>query len=186
MRAANELAGFEWAALRLTISRGEGPRGYAPPESATPRIIITAAPLQQDRRGLAEPLRLGWSSLRWSSQPVLAGIKHLNRIEQVLVSQEIGQTGMDDLVVLDQRGYVCSLSAGNLFMLESGQLLTPALETCGIAGTRRRLVLEEVYKGVSSRFSSPTVLALCNSEKTGAQLWLIRNEKSSRKRGHKF
>ena len=147
--AAASLEEYDWAALRLTVTRGAGPRGYAAPAEPTPRIIVTAAPLQQDRREVAPSLAVDWAQLRWSSQPVLAGIKHLNRLEQVMVAREISQKQVDDLVVLDQQGHVCSLSAGNLFIVESGRLLTPALETCGIAGTRRRLVQERLASGLS-------------------------------------
>ena len=142
--AAASLAERQWSALRLTITRGAGPRGYAPPENAQPRIVITAAPLAQDRQLIPPAVELGWANLRWSSQPLLAGIKHLNRLEQVLVAREVSAAGCDDLIVEDQHGHLCSVSAGNLFLVEQGRLLTPALETCGIAGTRRRLVLEEL------------------------------------------
>ncbi|MEP5567298.1 MAG: aminodeoxychorismate lyase [Halioglobus sp.] len=141
---AAELGDSQWAALRLTVTRGSGPRGYASPKNATPRIVITAAALDQDRSRFAAPLELGWADLRWSSQPHLAGIKHLNRLEQVIVANQAKEAGWDEAVVLDQLGNVCSLSAGNLFILEAGKLLTPPLETCGIAGTRRRLVLEQL------------------------------------------
>lgn len=142
-RAARELQQHQWCALRLTVTRGSGPRGYAAPDNATPRIIVTAAPLSQDRQQVAAPISLGWADMHWSSQPLLAGIKHLNRLEQVLVANQLRQVEADELVVLDQQGNVCSVSAANLFLVESNKLFTPALETCGIAGTRRRLVVEQ-------------------------------------------
>jgi 4-amino-4-deoxychorismate lyase len=142
--SAARLSDLNWAAMRLTLTRGSAPRGYAAPLEAMPRIVITAAGLAADRSQQAAPLHLGWADLRWSSQPHLAGIKHLNRLEQVLVANQARDSHWDDAVVLDQQGNVCSLSAGNLFLLESGRLLTPSLETCGIAGTRRRLVLEQL------------------------------------------
>lgn len=141
---AEQLGDIKWAALRLTVTRGSGPRGYAAPQNATPRMVITAAALEQDRSRFGAPLELGWADLRWSSQPHLAGIKHLNRLEQVIVANQARDARWDEAVVLDQQGNVCSLSAGNVFLLEAGRLLTPALETCGIAGTRRRLVLEQL------------------------------------------
>ncbi|MEP4147784.1 MAG: aminodeoxychorismate lyase [Halioglobus sp.] len=141
---AAKLGDIKWAAMRLTVTRGSGPRGYAAPQNSTPRMVITAAALEQDRSQFAAPLELGWADLRWSSQPHLAGIKHLNRLEQVLVANQARDARWDEAVVLDQQGNVCSLSAGNVFLLEEGRLLTPALETCGIAGTRRRLVLEQL------------------------------------------
>jgi 4-amino-4-deoxychorismate lyase len=172
-RAAGQLRDHPWAALRLTVTRGSAPRGYAPPASPTPRIIVTAAPLNQDRSQLASPIQLDWAAMSWSSQPYLAGIKHLNRLEQVLVASQLATLEVDELVVLDQQGHVCSASAGNLFMVEDGRLLTPALETCGIAGTRRRLVLEQLAPAISIPVAeahiSPQQLAeadevfICNS-----------------------
>lgn len=172
-QAAGQLQQHAWSALRLTVTRGSAPRGYAPPVNASPRIIITAAPLNQDRSQLSSPVALDWAQMRWSSQPYLAGIKHLNRLEQVLVANQLATLDADELVVLDQQGHVCSVSAGNLFMMKEGQLLTPALETCGIAGTRRRLVLEQLAAAASIRVAeahiSPAQLAeadevfVCNS-----------------------
>lgn len=140
--ASAQLTEHPWAALRLTVTRGAAPRGYAPPNDATPRIVIAAAALLQDRSQLPEAVKLGWAELRWSSQPLLAGLKHLNRLEQVLAAREASARGLDDVVVMDQAGKVSSVSSANLFMVVGGTLYTPALETCGISGTRRRMILE--------------------------------------------
>ena len=132
-----------WAALRLTVSRGGGPRGYAPPAQALPRIVIAVTPLQRSCAELASPSRLGVASMRWGSQPALAGIKHLNRLEQVLAAREAAQSGADDMVMLDQAGKVVSTTAGNLYMFAQGKIHTPRIGDCGIAGTRRKLLLEQ-------------------------------------------
>ncbi|GHD20273.1 aminodeoxychorismate lyase [Halioglobus japonicus] len=142
--ACDALHELSWAALRLTITRGTAPRGYAPPAQAAPRVIISAAPLQQDRREPGSPAKVGWADIRWSAQPLLAGLKHANRLEQVLAAGEAQRRGLDEVVVLDQQGDVSSVSAGNLFIVEGDRLRTPALETCGVAGTRRRFVIERL------------------------------------------
>lgn len=144
MAACSELGAYDWVALRLTVTRGSAPRGYAPPQNPAPRILLSAAPLQQDRRQLPEPVHLEWATIRWSSQPVLAGIKHLNRLEQVLAALEARQLGCDDVAVLNPLGEVCSTGTGNLFAMLDGRLCTPDLGSSGIAGTRRRLVLEQL------------------------------------------
>jgi 4-amino-4-deoxychorismate lyase len=140
--AAAQLAEHPWTALRLTVTRGEAPRGYAPPEAANPRIVMSAAALNHDRSLFPDAIKLGWAELRWSSQPLLAGLKHLNRLEQVMAAREAAAQGLDEVVVLNQTGSVCSVSSANLFVVAAGTLYTPALETSGISGTRRRLVLE--------------------------------------------
>jgi 4-amino-4-deoxychorismate lyase len=144
MAACAELVELDWCALRLTVTRGAAPRGYAPPGNARARVVISAAPLQQDRRIFPSPLHLEWANIRWSSQPALAGIKHLNRLEQVLAASEAQASQCDDVVVLQQCGVVCSTGSGNLFAMLDGVLCTPDLQASGIAGTRRRLVLEQL------------------------------------------
>ena len=134
--------GWPWAALRLTLSRGSGPRGYAPPVRSQPRIIITATELDHDCARMAVPASVSLATIRWPLQPALAGIKHLNRLEQVLASAERRDRGTDEAVMLDQQGQLVSVIAGNLFLVRGKRLLTPVLDACGIAGTRRQLVME--------------------------------------------
>jgi 4-amino-4-deoxychorismate lyase len=134
--------GWPWAALRLTLSRGSGPRGYAPPVCSQPRIIITATELNHDCGQMAVPASVSLATIRWPSQPALAGIKHLNRLEQVLASAERRDKGTDEAVMLDQQGQLVSVIAGNLFLVQGKRLLTPVLDACGIAGTRRQLVMQ--------------------------------------------
>jgi 4-amino-4-deoxychorismate lyase len=135
--------GWPWAALRLTISRGPGPRGYAPPVATKPRIIITASELPDDCQQMAPAATLSLATVRWPTQPVLAGLKHLNRLEQVLAAAELRAAGTDEAVMLDQSGQLVSVVAGNLFLLHKGRLQTPVLTDCGIAGTRRQLVMDQ-------------------------------------------
>jgi 4-amino-4-deoxychorismate lyase len=134
--------GWPWAALRLTVSRGAGPRGYAPPLSSRPRIIITATELDHDCARMGVPASVSLATIRWPLQPALAGIKHLNRLEQVLASAERLNRGTDEAVMLDQQGQLVSVVAGNLFLVRGKRLLTPVLDACGIAGTRRQLVMK--------------------------------------------
>lgn len=133
---------WRWAALRLTVTRGQGPRGYAPPVNASPRIIIVATELEQAYGCLPPPAALSLATVRWPTQPALAGLKHLNRLEQVLVAQQCRSEGVDEMVMLDQSDRVISVAAGNLFALIDGRLLTPPLSLCGIAGTRRELIIQ--------------------------------------------
>ena len=144
-RAATWVAGraWDWSALRLTACRGPGPRGYAAPAGVAPRIVISAVELSRDCATMLPPARLSLATLRWGTQPALAGIKHLNRLEQVLAATEYRAVGSDEAIMLDQAGQLVSVTAGNLFLVSGGRILTPALRECGVAGTRRRLVLEQ-------------------------------------------
>ncbi|MEH6636457.1 MAG: aminodeoxychorismate lyase [Halioglobus sp.] len=135
-----------WSALRVTVSRGSGPRGYAPPLTPRPRIIITVTQLGRDCAQLSEGAVLALAEMRWAAQPALAGIKHLNRLEQVLAAAQARAAGADEAVMLGQSGQLISVVAGNLFLVRGGQLLTPAIQDSGIAGTRRQLVMERWAK----------------------------------------
>jgi 4-amino-4-deoxychorismate lyase len=133
--------GWLLASLRITLSRGAGPRGYAPPAAPRPRIIVSVTRLEKTEPDMVAPAALHLADMRWATQPALAGLKHLNRLEQVLAAAEYLEAGLDEAVMLDQNGQVISVVAGNLFVVIGGEILTPRLERCGIRGTRRDLVM---------------------------------------------
>lgn len=133
---------WPWTSLRITVTRGGGPRGYAAPLQSLPRVVLTATPLARDCGEMLAPAELAVSSPRWPTQPLLAGLKHLNRLEQVLAAGEARDRGVDEGLMLDQEGRVVSTVAGNLFLVRGDRLLTPQMDQCGIAGTRRALIME--------------------------------------------
>ncbi len=143
-----QAAGWQWASLRLSVTRGAGPRGYTPPENAVPRVLAQIAELDHDAGIMPAAAVLSLSPVRLSSQPLLAGIKHLNRLEQVLAATQAQKEGVDESVLLDQSGNVVSAIAGNLFVLRDEALITPPLTHCGVAGTRRRLIMETLAPAV--------------------------------------
>lgn len=132
-----------WVAMRITVTRGDGPRGYAPPEIAQPRVLLQANPLARDCAQMSPAANLAVASLHLSSQPTLAGIKHLNRLEQVLAAREAALAGLDEILLLDVDGHVNSVAAGNIYVLREGCIFTPVIDLCGVAGTRRRLMLQQ-------------------------------------------
>ncbi|MHA7815097.1 MAG: aminodeoxychorismate lyase [Pseudohaliea sp.] len=140
--AAYDAPAEAWLTLRLTVTRGGGPRGYPPPATPLPRTVIEIAPAPLDPLVAPAPLRTATATLRWAQQPALAGLKHLNRLEQVLAARECRERGLDELLVCDTAGWLVAATRGNLFLLRGDVLATPDLAACGIAGTRRRLVLD--------------------------------------------
>ncbi|MEH6517928.1 MAG: aminodeoxychorismate lyase [Halioglobus sp.] len=163
----------EARAIRLTVTRGSALRGYAPPQEASPRIIISVSPLAWNPLRPASPAELGVADIRWSNQPVLAGIKHLNRLEQVLAAGQRVAQGWDEAVMLDDEGLPLSVVSGNLFIVKDARLLTPPLERCGIAGTRRALIVErwqdqlglevKVERFTLAELEAATEVFYCNS-----------------------
>ena len=157
---------WHWAVLRLSVSRGSGQRGYTPPDNAVPRILISVSQLDRECGQMRTAATLCFAKIRLATQPFLAGIKHLNRLEQVLASAQAKAAGVDEAIVLDQSGHLVSVVAGNLFLVHQGELLTPKLDNCGVLGTRRRLVIERWAPaiGLTVRESTLTLSDLQTAE----------------------
>lgn len=136
--AATLCAGENDGTLRITWTRGVGARGYAPAEDPAPTRVLSFHP------GAApgpRTLVLRWCETRLALQPALAGIKHLNRLEQVLARTEWSDPAIDEGIMLASDGRVVECVAANLFVVSDGVLVTPDLGDCGVAGTMRRRVL---------------------------------------------
>ena len=134
--------GMPQAVVRITLTRGTGARGYAlPVRPRSTRIVAGFAAPVIDAAVYREGLRLRVCDLRLAAQPLLAGIKHLNRLEQVLARAEWDDAEIDEGVVCDVHGNVISAVAANLFAVVGGRLRTPAVDRCGVAGVGRAEVL---------------------------------------------
>lgn len=129
--------------LRLTVTRGRG-AGYAPPANGQVAWTITERELPGDALDPRTRLRVARSDIVLADQPLLAGIKHLNRLEQVMAAREALRNGVDDVLLCDPRGSLHSSSRANLFVLDGRVLFTAPCTRQGIAGTRRRLILESL------------------------------------------
>lgn len=146
LRASTELLAGEDAVLKLIVTRGQGGRGYAPPPDAVPNWILSRHPLPEVPTG---GLVLRWCDTRLATQPLLAGIKHCNRLEQVLARTEwcnaaaLDRDADEGLMRSVDGDVVCATSA-NLFVLREGRWCTPAIERCGVAGICRQWLLDEV------------------------------------------
>ena len=128
--------------IRITVTRGMGLRGYAIPDQAvaTRAVAWSAFTAAQNRH--ATGIRATWCNLRLAIQPSLAGIKHLNRLENVIARAEWNDPRIAEGLLCDTQGRVIGGTMSNLFLLQSGNLLTPALDGCGIAGVMRELIIE--------------------------------------------
>lgn len=137
--------GVDRAVLKLILTR-EGGRGYRPPDPPLPRRILrrTPWPAYPDA-WRSTGVRVRYCRTRLGHQPLLAGLKHLNRLEQVLARGEWNDPDIAEGLMLDLDGRVVEGTQTNLFVLQDGQLLTPALDRCGVAGVVRGLVLEAAW-----------------------------------------
>jgi len=128
--------------VRITITRGSGTRGYRPGH-VEPTRIVQSTPVPSYPSGCAEfGVQVRLCRIRLASQPVLAGIKHLNRIENVLARSEWDDPEVAEGLLCDFDGNLIEGTMSNVFLLKDGILLTPDLKTCGVAGISRDRVLE--------------------------------------------
>jgi len=138
--------GHERAVLKLCLVRDGAGRGYAPAPGARSQRILSLhlaplLPMAQYRDGI----EVRWCSMQWSQQPRLAGIKHLNRLENVLARAECEQAGVAEGLVCDSSGQVVSATGANLFVQRRGKLFTPPLRESGIAGVCRDWILSRMH-----------------------------------------
>lgn len=135
-------AGLRRAVVRVTVTRGVGERGYAPLRGlAVTRIVSASDAPQWPRDWYDDGIRVRFCRLRLGAQPMLAGIKHLNRLEQVLARAEWDDATIVEGLMSDTHGHVICATAANLFVVLDGRLMTPALNQCGVAGVTRAEVL---------------------------------------------
>jgi 4-amino-4-deoxychorismate lyase len=123
--------------LKIVVTRGAGNRGYRPTKAAPTRVVAVYPAPEPTRRMVT----LRWCDTRLARNALLAGIKHLNRLEQVLAQAEWQDADIDEGLMLDTEGEVVSATAANVFVVRDGTLLTPDLRFSGVRGVMREQVL---------------------------------------------
>lgn len=129
------------AAVKITVTRGVGARGYAAPDPATVTRIVAAAALPDYAHHLRDGVRVRWCTLRLARQAELGGIKHLNRLHNVLARREWSDADIAEGLLCDDTGAVIGGTMTNLFVMRAGRLSTPDIRLSGIAGVTRSRVL---------------------------------------------
>jgi len=138
--------GQERLVLKIIISRGSGGRGYRPDTKslpATPTRILSLYPWPEHTYEWYNlGVRLHICETRLSCNPALAGVKHLNRIENILASSEWQDNDVAEGLMCNMEGDVIEGTMTNIFAVVDGGLQTPMLKQCGISGTMRARVIE--------------------------------------------
>ena len=135
-------SGFFDATIKIIVTRGESARGYVIPPDCVPNHIVQIAPLHLYPESLyRDGVCLRLCATRASWQPALAGIKHLNRLENVLARREWSDPALFDGLMLDRDGCVIEGVMSNVLLLKDGILATPDLSESGVAGVMRELAL---------------------------------------------
>ena len=165
-------AGGHDSAVRITLTRGSAPRGYRIPPGTRARRIISAHAYRSSRNQSARGIRVRRCETRLALQPLLAGMKHLNRLEQVLARAEWRDKDITEGLMYDAAGHVIGGTMTNLFFARDGRWHTPAITNCGIAGVMRQWLIERLQAlgtpAVVGEFTDAdlakcTELFVCNS-----------------------
>ena len=135
-------ASQERQVLKLTLTRGGGGRGYAPHSASTPTRVAQltdwpAWPASHAETGVVVRV----CNIRLGINPALAGLKHLNRLEQVLAARETLEAGVDEGLMLDSDGRLVEGVRTNLLLVVDGTLVAPTLSRCGVRGVMREMLL---------------------------------------------
>jgi branched-chain amino acid aminotransferase len=125
--------------LRITITRGAGPRGLAPPPEAKPTLLASIHPLRET--ALFAPLKLHVTAIRRNETSPLSRLKSLGYLDGVLATREARAAGCDDALFLNTRDRVACTSVGNLFALIGDQLVTPLEDDGVLPGIVRGVLL---------------------------------------------
>ncbi|RUR32431.1 aminodeoxychorismate lyase [Vreelandella andesensis] len=128
--------------LKLVLTRGSGGRGYATPDNSHPRLMSRRTPFVVNADRWHEGVNVRLCQLRLGHQPLLAGIKHLNRLENVLARQEWNDPSIAEGLLGDTDGWLVEATSMNVFWQQAGTLFTPPLSQCGVAGTLRAALLD--------------------------------------------
>jgi len=133
--------------LKIILSRGIGGRGYRPLGKPLPTRALSihpnpVYPESFERQGVKVILCRN----RLSSNTTLAGIKHLNRLEQILASREWNDCDAQEGLMVDQANRIVEGTKSNLFIVKHGIIYTPEIDNCGVAGVVRSIVMESALE----------------------------------------
>ena len=130
--------------IKLLVTRGTAAaRGYAVSGSETATRVTLRYPWPEENPQLAlHGVRVRTATTRLGENPALAGLKHCNRLEQVLARREWTDPSIAEALMYSSAGDLVSGTMTNLFVVRNSRLQTPRLERCGVAGVMRRTVLQ--------------------------------------------
>jgi len=129
--------------IKIIITRGEDGSAYFPGEGDATRILYTREWPQRAAQQGFEGIALHRCQTRLATGSPFAGLKTLNRLEQVIAAAEIKKAGLQEGLLCDADGFMVEALMSNLFWLKQGVLYTPMLDRCGVSGVMRAEVIEQ-------------------------------------------
>ena len=136
-----------FATAKILVTAGSGPRGYARTADSATRVLIgLSAARPGDSTWYSDGIRARVCQTRLAPQPRLAGMKTLNRLEQVLARAEWSDPTIREGLMLDTDDRLICGTMSNVFVVVDQSLVTPAITRCGVAGVMRRHLLAELQR----------------------------------------
>lgn len=141
-------ADSEHAVLKIIVTRGCGGRGYRQPATILPTRLLGLYPAPEyPAHWQSDGIAVRFCQSRMGLNPGLAGIKHLNRLEQILARAEWEDENIQEGLMLDCNDQVIEGTMSNIFLIKDGNLYTPILNECGVAGIVREIIIELAQRG---------------------------------------
>lgn len=136
------------AAIRITVTRGVGPRGISLVKSSAPTILITAH--LYDPSVMPPSFTATFSDITINEKSPLTRYKTLNYLPNIVAKQKANASGFDEAILLNTQGLVVSATTANIFMIKEQKLYTPRLENGALPGiTRQRILTMAKESGIS-------------------------------------
>ena len=135
------------AVLKLIVTRGSGGRGYCPPDLIQPTRVLSLHPFPDYPSAYQEQgIIARFCDTRLGLNRTLAGIKHLNRLEQIMARSEWHDAAIEEGIMLDSNDHVIEGTRTNLFYVKSNSLYTASLAHSGIEGIMRAIIISLASK----------------------------------------
>ena len=135
------------AILKLIVTRGSGGRGYRQPEIIHHTRLFSLHPFPDYPESYKQQgINIRFCNTRLGINPALSGIKHMNRLEQVVARSEWNSSEIQEGLMLDINGNIIEGTMSNIFLVKENVLYTPTIEQCGVEGIVRNIVISEAQK----------------------------------------
>ena len=182
--------GISKGVIKLIVTRGIGGRGYAATEQLEPEFVLIQTDYPQyPESHWQEGVDVRICNTRLAHQPALAGVKHMNRLEQVLARTEWTDSNIAEGIMLDIQDNVIEGTMSNLFMVKNNTVYTPGLNLCGVLGVMRETVLsilseeqityevtkinQDMLKDADEVFLTNSVIGLWPVKKIGVTVYQV-------------
>lgn len=143
LKDLTKAAHLKRAIIKVILTRGQGGRGYTPPDEPELNFVTQVFEYPDfPETNSAQGITLHLCDHKLSHQPVLAGIKHLNRLDQVLASKDLAKSGYEEGLMLDYKNNVVEGTKSNLLIFTGKDIITPNISGAGVAGTLRQYLLD--------------------------------------------